>query len=235
MKVPLRAQERKYVSDSGDQVPPYALATLTVPRNFDPKKAWPVLIVISTSDFKTQNRSDLTRIYGPTARAQGWVAIAGDGPAPPRFDTAGWRLAMTLAALDALNRSFPGSLDWPVASAGYSGGAKRSAFLAPFFSLTGYKVIGIYLTGINVDTLSDGYQQYRPDKAFLHTPIFMSSGESDRVATLQQQWEVKRSIERTGFDRVRLERFRQGHVVKRAHLQSALDWFRKLEREASTR
>ncbi|MGH7936390.1 MAG: hypothetical protein ACREF8_05225, partial [Chthoniobacterales bacterium] len=90
--------------------------------------------------------------------------------------------------------------------------------------------IGIYLTGINVDTLSDGYRQYRPGSAFLHTPIFISSGEKDKVATLKQQWDVKSSIEHSGFDRVRMERFPQGHVVKRAHLRSALNWFLEMDK-----
>ncbi|HEY2800209.1 MAG TPA: hypothetical protein VGI85_06420 [Chthoniobacterales bacterium] len=228
--VPLSVQEQGYAGEGANDAPPYALASLAVPRNFDPKKPWPILIVLSTSDFKIQDRYDLARIYSPTALAQGWIAIAGDGPNLPRHDTAGWRLSMTLAALDALYKSFPGSVHWPVACAGYSGGAKRTGQLAPLFSLAGCRVIGIFLTGINVDTVSEGYREYHPGRAFLHTPIFISSGEDDKVATLQEQWGVKNSIERTGFDRVRLERFPQGHVVKRAHLRDALNWFRQLDR-----
>ena len=230
VQVPLSAQERTYVTQSHNDIPAYALATLTVPRNFDPKKSWPLLIVLSTNDAKTQDREDLTRIYGPTATAQGWVAIAGDGPAPARNDSGTWRFAMTLAALDALDRSFPGSNRWPTAVAGYSGGAKRAGLLSPLFSLAGRRLIGIYLTGINVDTLSDGYRSYRPGSTFLHTPIFLSSGERDRTATLQQQWDVKNSIEHTGFDRLRMERFPWGHVVKLSHLRTALSWFRELDR-----
>ncbi|MGH8163290.1 MAG: hypothetical protein ACREP1_03025, partial [Rhodanobacteraceae bacterium] len=89
--VPLSSQERKYAGEAANSAPAYALASLAVPRNFDPKKPWPILIVLSTSDFKIQNRYDLARIYSSTALAQGWIAIAGDGPNLPRHDTAGWR------------------------------------------------------------------------------------------------------------------------------------------------
>ena len=68
-------------------------------------------------------------IYRHTALAAGWVLIAGDGPRPAQMDSSGWRAGHTLAALDALNRSFPGPVKWPVGCAGQSGGAKRASYL----------------------------------------------------------------------------------------------------------
>ncbi|HEY2800212.1 MAG TPA: hypothetical protein VGI85_06435 [Chthoniobacterales bacterium] len=189
--VPFNMEEQSYIAASKDKVPAYALATLAVPENFDPNKTWPILIVLSTSDARTQNREDVAIIYASPALAEGWIVISGDGPAYPHNDSAAWRGAMTLAAVDALSHSFPGSNRWPVACPGYSGGSKRTGFLAPLFSIAGCPIIGIDLTSINVDTLSDGYRQYRPGSAFLHTPIFVSTGEKDKVATLKQQWESR--------------------------------------------
>ena len=121
--VPLSALEQSYVSEGGNPVPSYTVAVVGVPRGFDPRKSWPVLVILSTSDHKIQNRDDLKHYYAPTAIPEGWVVIAGDGPEPaPRRDSVGWRAGHTLAALDALHRSFPGSKDWPVACAGYSRG-----------------------------------------------------------------------------------------------------------------
>src|SRR5215469_11476750 len=57
--VPLNALEKSYAGQGGNPVPPYALAVLATPVNFDPTKSWPVLIPCSTSDFKRQNRDDL--------------------------------------------------------------------------------------------------------------------------------------------------------------------------------
>ena len=85
------------------------------------------------------------------------------------------------------------------------------------------------MTGINEDRLTQGYKQYHPGAAFLDTPIFISSGRGDQVATTQQQHQVKLSLERTGFRRVRLENFPEGHVVKQVHVREALRWFRSVQ------
>jgi hypothetical protein len=121
---------------------------LAVPPGFDPKKKWPVLVVFSSSDHQHHNRDDLRMIYRPLVLAEGWVLLAGDGPEPaPRQDSSGWCAGHTLAALDALNRSFPGSKQWPIACAGQSGGSKRASYLAPLLAAGGYRVAGLFLTG----------------------------------------------------------------------------------------
>ncbi|MGI8437115.1 MAG: hypothetical protein ACR2NX_09460 [Chthoniobacterales bacterium] len=228
--VPLSNLERSYAAEGGNDVPSHAVAVVAVPPGFNPQKSWPVLVVLSTSDLKIQNRDDLVRLYRETALAEGWVVLAGDGPTPAYHDTAGWRAGMTLAALDALSRSFPASKNWPIACAGYSGGAKRAGTVAPLLAVGGYRVIGIFLTGINVDRLSEGYRQFTPGAAFLQTPIFLSTGLIDKVATPEQQDRVKVSMERTGFKRIQQKTFPLGHVVKKSHVQEALRWFRAEQR-----
>ena len=224
--VPLSSIEQSYVAEGGNAIPPHAVAVLAVPPGFDPAKSWPVLVVLSTSDFNRQNRNDLVQFYRDSALAEGWVILAGDGPATAKRDTAGWRAGTTLAALDALQRSFPGAKNWPIACAGYSGGAKRVGTVAPLLAVAGYRLIGIYLTGINEDRLSEGYRQFKPGSAFLRTPIYLSSGQGDNVARLSDQQQVRASLTRTGFGNVRQEVFPEGHVVKRAHVREALRWFR---------
>jgi hypothetical protein len=226
--VPLSPLERSYAAEAGNVVPAQAVAVLAVPQNFDPTKVWPVLVPLATDDFKRKNRDDLKDFYRPDAIAEGWIVLAGDGPEYPGHGTSGWRAGMTLAALDALHRSFPGSKDWPVAVAGFSGGSKQTGLLAPLFSVAGCKIIGLFLSGITVDKLSVGYRTFPPGIKFLHTPVFISSGLRDTIATPMEQREVKRSIEKTGFDRVRLENFQEGHAVKRTHIHAALRWFRQL-------
>src|SRR5216110_4023159 len=113
--VPLSAQEKSLAAQGGNVVPPNAVAVLATPPNFDPSKTWPVLLICSTSDFKRQNRDDLGQFYQRVGLAEGWVLLAADGPQHARNDTAAWRLAMTLAAIDALHHSFVGSEKWPMA------------------------------------------------------------------------------------------------------------------------
>jgi hypothetical protein len=228
VSVPLGELEKSYVAEGGNAVPPYTVATLAVPRGFDPKKTWPVLIVFSSSDHQYPSWRDLMVFYRVPALAEGWVLLAGDGPEPaPRMDSSGWRAGHTLAALDALNRSFPGSKNWPIACAGQSGGAKRASYLAPLFAVGGYHVAGIFLEGINEDRMTEGYRRFKPGSSFLGTPIFLSSGERDTIATLPQQTAVKNAMQRAGFGNIRHKTFPDGHVVISNHVREALRWFRE--------
>jgi hypothetical protein len=251
VSVPLTALEKGYVAEGGNPIPPYTVATLAVPQGFDPKKTWPVLVVFSSSTHQYQNRDDLRWLYRYTALAEGWVLLAGDGPAPPPHDSSGWRAGHTLAALDALHRSFSGSTQWPVACAGQSGGSKRASYLAPLLALAGNRVVGVFLEGITQEAMpaasdpaassdwvvghpsvccegiTDGYRRFHPGSSFLRTPIFLSTGLFDKIATPEQQTAVAESMRRTGFTNIRHVTFPGGHVVMHSHLREALRWFRK--------
>jgi hypothetical protein len=224
----LSAQEKSLASQGGNVVPPNAVAILATPSNFDPRKSWPVLVVCSTSDFKRQNHDDLVDFYRRVGLAEGWVLLAGDGPQPARNDTAGWRGAMTLAAIGALHRSFPGSDKWPIACAGFSGGGKGVGVVAPLLAKNGSRIAGIYITGANEDRLSEGYARVGPGKEFLITPVYISAGRDDRIATVEQQYNVAGSIKRTGFQRMKIGTFHGGHEVNGAQTSIALRWFRQL-------
>jgi len=226
--VPLTPQEKSLAAQGGNVVPPNAVAVLATPNNFDPRKSWPVLVICSTTDFKRQNRDDLADFYRRVGVAEGWVLLAGDGPQHARSDTAAWRGAMTLAAIQALRHSFPGSEKWPIACAGFSGGGKGVGYVAPLLAKSGCRVSGIYITGANEDHLSDGYTKIGPGAGFLNTPVYVSAGRDDRIATVEQQYNVVGSIKRTGFQRVRIGTFHGGHEVNDAQTSIALRWFREL-------
>jgi hypothetical protein len=226
--VPLSAQEKSLAGQGGNAVPPNAVAMLATPSNFDPRNSWPVLVVCSTSDFKRQNRDDLVEFYRRVGLAEGWVLLAGDGPQPARNDTGAWRGAMTLAAIGALHRSFPGSEKWPIACAGFSGGGKGVGLVAPLLAKNGSHVVGVYITGANEDRLTEGYSRVAPGAGFLMTPIYISAGRDDRIATVEQQYNVAGSMKRTGFQRMKIGTFHGGHEVNDAQTSIALRWFRQL-------
>jgi hypothetical protein len=226
--VPLSAQEKSLAAQGGNAVPPNAVATLAVPSNFDPRKSWPVLVVCSTSDSKRQNRDDLADFYGRVGLREGWVVLAGDGPQPARNDNSAWRGAMTLAAIDALHRSFAASNKWPVACGGFSGGGKGVGVVAPLLAKHGCHVVGIYITGANEDRLSEGYARVAPGASFLMTPVYISAGRDDRIATVEQQYDVAGSIKRTGFQRIKIGTFHGGHEANDAQTSIALHWFLQL-------
>jgi len=137
---------------------------------------------------------------------------------------------MTLAAIDALHHSFAGSEKWPTACDGFSGGAKGAGSIAPVLARNACRITGLYLTGVNQDYLSPGYARAQPGADFLSTPIYVSIGHDDRIATLEQQYNVVGSIKRTGFKRVRIGTFRGGHEVNDAQTSIALQWFRSLQK-----
>lgn len=226
--VPLSAQEKSLAAQGGNVVPPNAVAVLATPGNFDPRKSWPVLVVCSTSDNKRQNRDDLADFYRRVALPEGWLVLAGDGPQRPRSDTAAWRGAMTLAAVSALHHSFSGAGKWPIACAGFSGGGKGVGYIAPLLAKSGCHIIGIYMTGVNEEHLTDGYTKIRPGAGFLNTPIYISAGRDDRIATVEQQYNVAGSIKRTGFQRIKIGTFHGGHEANDAQTTIALGWFREL-------
>jgi hypothetical protein len=226
--VPLNAQEKSVASQGGNAVPPYAVAVLATPSNFDPQKTWPVLVVCSTSDSKRQNRDDLADFYGRVGLREGWLVLAGDGPQRARNDNAAWRGAMTLAAIDALQRSFPSSNKWPIACGGFSGGGKGVGVVAPLLAKHGCHVMGIYITGANEDRLSEGYARVAPGPSFLTTPVYIAAGRDDRIATVEQQYDVAGSIKRTGFQRIKIGTFHGGHEANDAQTSIALHWFREL-------
>jgi S-formylglutathione hydrolase FrmB len=228
VSVPLSELEKSYLAEGGNTAPAYTMATLAVPRGFDPKKTWPVLIVFSSSDHQFPNWYDMMGLYRAPALAEGWVLLTGDGPKPaPVLDSSGWRAGHALAALDALHRSFPGSKNWPIVCAGQSGGAKRASYLAPLFAAGGYRVAGIFLEGMNEERITEAYRRFKPGRDFLRTPIFFSSGVRDLIATLDQQNAVENSMRRTGFENIRHTTFPGGHQVLPTQLQEALRWFRK--------
>ena len=203
-------------------------AVLIFPPGFDPSRSWPLLIVTSTSDFHRTSIMD-TDWYRRPAMAEGYVVLGSDATISPHVDSTPWRLAMLAAALEVVRRDWPQSAKWPVVFAGFSGGAKRSGFMGSMLA-NKVNLKGFFLSGINDDRLSVAYKDYHPGGDFLNTPIWISSGNLDPIATPALSDHVRISLEHTGFKRVRLERFAGGHQLKLSEVRLALQWFRQLGR-----
>ena len=80
---------------------------------------------------------------------------------------------------------------------------------------------------MNEERITEAYRRFKPGRSFLQTPIFFSSGRSDRIARIEDQTAVKNSMQRAGFQNIRHETFSGGHTVLTAHLREALRWFRE--------
>ena len=206
-----------------------AVVALWLPPDFDPAKTWNVLLVSATADSSSVN--SLFMYLNSAKTSGGWIVLGADGPStPPKGDTTPWRWQMARAGLLALEAAWPAARQWPVATAGFSGGAKRSGLLGALLCADERTVIGMYMGGCNDDMATKGLQEYRPNSlAFRKVPIYLSTGDQDETATLVAANRVRQSMEGSGFREVRSETYSGGHTADAAQITEALDWFKELQ------
>ena len=202
---------------------------VAVPPNFEAAHPWPLLVVSATSDpGYTGSRRAMKEFVGP-ALAAGWVVVAAD-PAEPYADAAdenlNLRYALIRAALGALAGAWPGSEQWPLAFAGFSGGAKASGYVALVSTIEHRMPVGIFLGGCGEATPATALKILgQPVPGFANVPIFLSSGDADPIASPRQQRSVERQLREAGFTQVRLESYAGGHQLSAEHVREALEWF----------
>ena len=224
---PLPRYNREYAAQGGNPQPSAGHLLIYLPQRFDPKQTWPVLIVNSTSDGGRTSIMDAPAYRFVTN--DGWLVLATDANIRPRGDSTSWRAAILSAALDLMHHDWPASKKWPVAFAGFSGGAKRAEWISAIFAQTGsLRVAGIFLAGINDDRMPDALHALHVPANFHNVPIWISSGRNDGIAKPDASREVQASLIHLGFRNVRLSSFFGAHELDRNGLRDALHWFRSV-------
>lgn len=207
----------------------HARVAIVVPPDLARDAAAPVLVINATADPGYRSSRALMRRYADVASANGWIVVAAD-PAeddPSIEDNVSLRFALDMAALAVLAQRWPGTGAAPLAFGGFSGGAKISGWLASAFAGQGRTVVGVYLAGINEDTLVPAATQLDVlDATFRRIPVFLQSGDKDDIATPVQHREVAARLKRAGFLNVRIRYSAGRHEVDPAPLEEALHWFR---------
>jgi pimeloyl-ACP methyl ester carboxylesterase len=208
------------------------LGAVAVPVDFSPDRAWPILLISTTSHPAHNSSRKLLRQFAAPAVKAGWVVVAADpgvsiGSAE---DNDRLRYYLLIGALTRLHAEWPGIARWPRAFGGFSGGAKRSAMLAGYSTFLGHPVIGVYQAGCNTSIMREALEplQGMPRTQFLATPVFLSSGRNDTIATPRHMDDVQSDLKRAGFTQVKLARFQGGHEVHHEHIEEALRWFAAL-------
>jgi predicted esterase len=209
----------------------HALVTVALPATFDMARDWPVMVISATSDPQYHSSRRLLRAYADTALAAGWILLAADpaeGVSGAQDDIA-LRYALNIAALAALASQWPGAEKASLAFGGFSGGAKNSGWLAAAFASQGRIIMGIYLAGINEDTVVSAARHFKVlDETYRRIPVFLQSGEQDEISTAAHHRTIYDALKRAGFRHVRVAYFPGPHVVDPGRLRTALDWFRDL-------
>ncbi|MBI3885248.1 MAG: hypothetical protein HY302_05910 [Opitutae bacterium] len=206
----------------------HALVAVALPKDFDPARTWPILVISATSDPTFNSSRRLLRSYAETATAAGWVALAADPQEKisPDEDGLPLRFALVATALGGLEIQWPAGAKAPLAFGGFSGGAKHSGWLAAEFATQGQVPLGVFQAGINEDTLTPAARQFKvANAAFRRLPVFLLGGRTDEIAPPAAHHAVERSLKRAGFRNVRLEFFDGPHVVDPRPLRLALEWF----------
>jgi hypothetical protein len=228
LQFPISNYFQEHAAQGGNPRPTTGRALLMFPKGFDPARSWPILVVTSTSDNGRTSPMDAPW-YQDAAMKEGWIVLATDATIRPRADSTVWRFAILAAALQTTRHDWPQSAQWPVALGGFSGGAKTSGELGAMLAKSGpIRICGFLLIGINSDRLSVAYKSFQPAPGFLSTPIWISSGASDKVAPPASEELIYYSLKRTGFQQVRLEQFSGSHAVNSAEVRRALHWFREV-------
>jgi predicted esterase len=208
----------------------HALITIAMPANIDMAHERLVLVISATSDRPYHSSRQLLRFYAETAVTSGWILVAAD-PAESvtvEQDDVPLRLALNTAALAVVGRQWPGADKAPLAFGGFSGGSKYSGWLAAAFASQGRTIIGIYLAGINQDTLVAAATQFNVlNAAFKRVPVFLQAGEKDEVATPANHQDVASDLMRAGFKNVRIGQFPGAHEIDPGPMRAALEWFRE--------
>ncbi len=207
-----------------------AAVGLFVPVGFDPTKSWPVMIISVSDTGRSQGKfpSSVKSMFAyiEAAKSEKWVLIAADCPG---YLTPGLpfnRCGLAEAALEALAEAWPASKYWPIATGGFSGGAKYSGWLGGWFSESGRNVLGMFMAGCNEDMASKSLDALRPTKkVFNRAKVFLSIGAHDKVAGPDKAETVVKSLKRSGFDDTQLTIFEGGHELRQYHLITAMKWF----------
>lgn len=229
-RAPLPADAVKALKKEHNTEVTEALVGVAVPAAFDPAKPTRVLVVSATSDGNASSVGH-ARQYMKEALARGWVVMAADPPngEEPKENSNMWRWGLIRAGLEEMHRAWPLSRTWPYATAGFSGGAKRSGYIGALLAEADYTLIGMFMGGCNQDMASKGLTEYGPKRsAFVRVPAFISNGTEDKVSTVQHAQNVRDSLRATGFKEVRLETYAGGHDPFAPHTEMALAWFEEL-------
>jgi hypothetical protein len=221
IEVPLSDKRRAEAAKDGNSKLAHARVAIAVPQGFDPQKTWPILVVANT---ETYSNIDSLQQFKQAALDEGWIVLAADGVELEKNQEGSMRWPCLAAAFDYLTAAWPGVKNWPVACGGMSGGAKNSSFLAGDLAREHHRVVGMLMMGCNQDMATVAYRKGSAT-SLLTASVFLSSGKSDTIATPAQHEAVKRSLQGTGFRKVRLERFDGAHDIYQPHISEALKWF----------
>lgn len=229
--IPLGEADIRDLEKDGDPATA-ARAAYYIPEGFDPAKPYAILLV-----SQTQNASSCDHLNSYLAAfpsAPGWIGIAADGDQGPRHDRHLYRWRTARAALQALYDAIPAARRWPIVAGGYSGGAKRSAYIAALLADEGYPLAGLLLGGCNEDRTPDAKQLYSPPSSAFKVPCFFMTAESDDLVPEAKARRVADSLKLNGFKPIKTATYPGDHMtIDKPTIADGLNWLKTVMRPVS--
>ena len=237
VRVELNEELRKLAGEGRISPVKFARIAAALPPGFDPARPWPIMVISATSSPRHYaSNVRLLGFYAPAAAAAGWVLVAAD-PDPDideEADSNAMRVALIEAAFAALESKWPLARKSPLAFGGFSGGAKRSGWLAGIYRLSGRQAMGVFQAGINEETVALAAKHFKAlDDGYRQVPVFLLAGTKDEIATESDHRRIERELKRAGFKHVQLETFPGPHAVDPRPLRRALAWFDEVRGKAA--
>jgi len=213
---------------------PYVSGAFVLPRGFTNLSRPCPLVIVSVPSGGAAIRS--IAAYTNVALSEGWAVFAADGPkVTVEQDSIQYGWGMLSSALEQFTATWPQVKRWPVACAGFSGGAKRSGAVAAALAAANWRVIGIFMGGANEDIATLGLRLYHPPPALKGVTIFLSNGNQDPIANGELGSKVHASLTSSGFTMVRRETYDGAHRLHAEHVRQALQWFANIGRVQSAK
>jgi hypothetical protein len=201
------------------------VAGIRVPETFDPRKPYGVYIPFMTSGGSGTHIQRGAH-YARHVDADNWIVL-GAGWAE-KEDERPW--VATYVALMTLMRNleehWPGFSHWPIATGGFSGGAKWAGGMAMMLNADGFNVIGVYMGGCN-EAFAARYKNHLGTRTAdcADIAMFMSNGTRDNIANERHADAMTRELTEASFRHLRRELYDGTHSEHIPHFRDALAWF----------
>ena len=196
---------------------------VALPPDYKPEVTYPILVVCSTDSGNATPLSSIDGFVSESLRS-GFIVLAAEaeGPRPSENDSTSFYYMSFNAARNSLITKFPALSSSRFVPAGHSGGGKRAGLFASIMESFNLKVMGIYMSGVNSNTMVAAKNPAKLRKV----PIFISNGAKDSYVPPAANKEVLESLKKGGFRNVKSPGHEGGHVLVQTHLKEALEWFK---------